>query len=131
MSDLLWQQSAIAAALQDHQLACGVVLHPVTHNWQTWFSLYGTDITCIFASKNYELARAVQQMFLAKLRAGELMDSDRAKAFISGLQHYEESELIDPLPQHSIEGVLKALAGQISCPAPDHDADQSEVDEGF
>ena len=78
----------------------------------------GTDITCIFASKDYDLAQAVQQMFLAKLHAGELVDSDRAKAFIAGLQHYEDSELIDPLPQKSLEGLAQQILRQSSATTP-------------
>ena len=112
MSDWLWQQSAIAAALQDHQLACGIVLHPVTHNWQAWFSLYGTDITCMFASKNYDQAQAVQCMFLAELRSGGLVDRDRAKAVMAEFQHIDGSELIDPLPQHTLETLAQQILQQ-------------------
>jgi hypothetical protein len=118
MSDLLWQQSTIAAALQDHQLACGVVLHPVTHNWQTWFSLYGTDITCIFASKDYDRAQAVQQVFLAELRLGGLVDRDRARTFIAELQHCDGSELIDPLPQRSLETLARQILRQSLADTP-------------
>lgn len=109
MGDVLWQQTAIAASLADHQIACGVVRHPVTGNWQTWFSLYGTDITCIFATKDYGLAHAVRQMFVVELRSGCLMERDRAKRFMADLQTLEGSELIDPLPQKN----LAALAQQI------------------
>ena len=111
MSDALWQISAIASSLEDHQIACGVIRHPVTHNWQTWFSLYGTDITCIFSTKRYGLAHSVRQMFVVELRSGCLSDSDRAKAFMSDIQAIEGSELIDPLPQTALE----QLGYQIRC----------------
>lgn len=113
MSDALWQYSAIASSLEDHQIACGVVRHPITQNWQTWFSLYGTDITCIFATKSYGLAHSVRQMFIAELRAGCLTDSDRAKSFMGGLQAIEGSELIDPLPQRDLESLAKQIRQQI------------------
>ncbi|MEM1309650.1 MAG: hypothetical protein AAGF98_09245 [Cyanobacteria bacterium P01_H01_bin.153] len=114
MSDALWQQSAIASALADHQIACGVVRHPVTHNWQTWFSLFGTDITCIFASKDYDLAHSVRQMFVVELRSGCLINSDRAKAFVAGLQTLEGSELIDPLPQKNLETLGDQIRQQLA-----------------
>lgn len=114
MSDVLWQQSAIAASLEDHQIACGVIRHPVTHNWQTWFSLYGTDITCIFASKNYDLAHAVRQMFVAELRSGCLVDSAQAKRFMADLQTLEGSELIDPLPQRNLEALGQQICHQLA-----------------
>lgn len=117
MSDALWQYSAIASSLEDHQIACGVVRHPVTRNWQTWFSLYGTDITCIFATKNYGLAHSVRQMFVAELRSGCLSDSDRAKAFMSDIQAMEGGELIDPLPQRELETLAKHIRKQITCEA--------------
>ncbi len=114
MSDALWQFSAIASPLKDHQIACGVVRHPVTRNWQTWFSLYGTDITCIFSSKSYGLAHAVRQMFVVELRAGCLTASDSAQAFMTDIQKLEGSELIDPLPQQSLEGIGKQIRKQLS-----------------
>ncbi|MGF1458476.1 MAG: hypothetical protein ACFBSG_05555 [Leptolyngbyaceae cyanobacterium] len=113
MSDALWQHSAIASALEDHQIACGVVRHPITHNWQTWFSLYGTDITCIFASKDYDLAHSVRQMFVVELRSGCLVDGDRAKTFIAELQTLTGSELIDPLPQRDLETLAKQIRRQL------------------
>lgn len=118
MSDLLWQQSAIASSLADHQIACGVVRHPVTHNWQTWFSLYGTDITCIFASKDYRLAQAVRQSFVAELRSQCLTDRDRATTFMADLQNLPGSELIDPLPQRDLETLAQHIRQQLS-PASD------------
>jgi hypothetical protein len=114
MSDALWQFSAIASSLEDHQIACGVVRHPVTRNWQTWFSLYGTDITCIFATKSYGLAHSVRQMFVAELRAGCLNDSDRARAFMTDIQAIEGSELIDPLPQPALEGLSQQIRQQLA-----------------
>ncbi|MGD1862064.1 MAG: hypothetical protein ACFB0E_19115 [Leptolyngbyaceae cyanobacterium] len=114
MSDALWQQSAIASNLADHQIACGVVRHPVTQNWQTWFSLFGTDITCIFASKSYDLAHSVRQMFVVELRSGCLMNSDRAKAFIADLQNLTGSELIDPLPQKNLETLGQQIHQQLT-----------------
>lgn len=114
MSDALWQFSAIASPLEDHQIACGVVRHPVTCNWQTWFSLYGTDITCIFASKSYGLAHAVRQMFVVELRAGYLAESDRAQNFMTSLQKIEGSELIDPLPQRDLESIGRQIRRQLS-----------------
>jgi len=114
MSDALWQYSAIASSLEDHQIACGVVRHPVTRNWQTWFSLYGTDITCIFATKSYSLAHSVRQMFVAELRAGYLTDSDRAKAFMSDIQSMEGGELVDPLPQRELETLAKQIRQQVN-----------------
>lgn len=114
MSDALWQQSAIASALADHQIACGVVRHPITQNWQTWFSLFGTDITCIFASKDYGLAHSVRQMFVVELRSGCLVDSDRAKTFIADLQQLEGSELIDPLPQKDLETLGHQIRRQLA-----------------
>ncbi len=113
MSDVLWQQSALASSLEDHQIACGVMRHPVTRNWQTWFSLYGTDITCIFASKDYGLAHAVRQMFMVELRSGCLMDSEHAKTFIADLQQLDGSELIDPLPQHNLETLAQQIRQQL------------------
>lgn len=113
MSDRLWQQSAIASSLADHQIACGVVRHPVTHNWQTWFSLYGTDITCIFATKDYSLAHSVRQMFVAELRSGCLVDGDHARTFIADLQQLEGSELIDPLPQKDLETLGQHIRQQL------------------
>ncbi|NEQ46366.1 MAG: hypothetical protein F6K00_23610 [Leptolyngbya sp. SIOISBB] len=113
MSDVLWQQSALASSLEDHQIACGVMRHPVTRNWQTWFSLYGTDITCIFASKDYGLAQAVRQMFVVELRSGCLVDSDRAKTFIADLQQLAGSELIDPLPQRNLETLAQQICQQL------------------
>jgi hypothetical protein len=112
MSDFLWQQSAIASSLEDHQIACGVVRHPITQNWQTWFSLYGTDITCIFASKDYGLAQSVRQMFVVELRSGYLVDSDRAKAFMADLRTLAGSELIDPLPQTDLEALAQQIRWQ-------------------
>jgi hypothetical protein len=112
MSDALWQYSAIAASLEDHQIACGVVRHPITHNWQTWFSLYGTDITCIFATKSYGLAHAVRQMFVAELRAGCLSDCDRARAFMQDIQSMAGGELIDPLPQRDLETLAQHIRQQ-------------------
>lgn len=117
MDDALWQQSAIASALEDHQIACGVVRHPITQNWQTWFSLYGADITCIFASKNYGLAHSVRQMFVVELRSGLLMDSDRARAFMADLQTLEGSELIDPLPQKNLEALARQIRHQLAAQA--------------
>ncbi|MEO1298776.1 MAG: hypothetical protein AAFW75_23945 [Cyanobacteria bacterium J06636_16] len=114
MSDALWQFSAIASPLQNHQIACGVVRHPVTQNWQTWFSLYGTDITCIFSSKSYGLAHAVRQMFVVELRSGCLTESDHAQSFMTDLQKIEGSELIDPLPQASLETIGKQIRKQLS-----------------
>lgn len=114
MSDALWQLSAIASPLQDHQIACGVVRHPVTRNWQTWFSLYGTDITCIFSSESYGLAHTVRQMFVAELRAGCLVQQDHAQEFISGVQAIEGSELIDPLPQQALESLGKQIRKQLT-----------------
>jgi len=114
MSDVLWQVSAIAAALDDHQIASGVVRHPVTRHWQTWFSLYGTDITCIFASKRYGLAHAIRQMFVVQLRAGLLMDRDRAQAFMADIQAIDGSELIDPLPQSSLEDLGRQIRKQLA-----------------
>jgi len=114
MSDALWQRSAMASTLEDHQIACGVVRHPVTANWQTWFSLYGTDITCIFASKDYGLAHAVRQMFVVELRSGCLVDGDRAKAFIADLQTLDGSELIDPLPQKDLESLATQICRQLT-----------------
>ncbi|MEM9009378.1 MAG: hypothetical protein AAGE59_38490 [Cyanobacteria bacterium P01_F01_bin.86] len=114
MSDALWQFSAIASPLKDHQIACGVVRHPVTRNWQTWFSLYGTDITCIFASKSYGLAHAVRQMFVVELRAGCLAESAHAQNFMTGIQEIEGSELVDPLPQHALEDIGQQIRKQLS-----------------
>ena len=114
MSDALWQFSAIASSLEDHQIACGVVRHPITRNWQTWFSLHGTDITCIFATKRYGLAHAVRQMFVAELRAGYLKDSDRAKAFMSDIQAMEGNELIDPIPQRELESLANQIRIQLA-----------------
>jgi hypothetical protein len=113
MSDVLWQYSAIASSLADHQIACGVVRHPITRNWQTWFSLYGTDITCIFATKSYGLAHSVRQMFVAELRAGYLTDGDRAQAFMAGVQSLDGGELIDPLPQRALEQLSKQIHRQL------------------
>lgn len=127
MSDALWQFSAIASPLKDHQIACGVVRHPVTRNWQTWFSLYGTDITCIFASKSYGLAHAVRQMFVVELRAGYLADSDRAQTFMADIQKIEGSELIDPLPQNALEVIGQQIRKQLSVDA--EPSEEYEVDE--
>ncbi len=113
MSDALWQMSAIASSLEDHQIACGVIRHPVTQNWQTWFSLYGTDITCIFSTKQYDLAHSVRQMFVAELRAGLLNESDRARRFMADLQSLEGSELIDPLPQNALETLATQIQQQL------------------
>lgn len=121
MSDALWQYSAIASSLEDHQIACGVVRHPVTRNWQTWFSLYGTDITCIFATKSYGLAHAVRQMFIVELRAGCLTDGDRATAFMADLQGIDGSELIDPLPQRDLERLAQQIRQQLA-----HDQDRPQ-----
>jgi hypothetical protein len=123
MSDLLWPQSAIAAALADHQIACGVICHPVTNNWQTWFSLYGTDITCIFASQDDDRAHRVQQLFLAELRSGGLVNSDRAKTFIADLPHLDGSERIDPLPQRNLETLAQQIRKQITVPPVAADID--------
>lgn len=114
MSDVMWQFSAITSPLADHQIACGVVRHPVTQNWQTWFSLYGTDITCIFSSKSYGLAHAVRQMFVAELRAGGLSEGDRAQEFMAGIQAIAGSELIDPLPQKALECLGQQIRQQFS-----------------
>ncbi|HEY9889050.1 MAG TPA: hypothetical protein V6D02_11660 [Candidatus Obscuribacterales bacterium] len=121
MSDALWQYSAIASSLEDHQIACGVVRHPITRNWQTWFSLYGTDITCIFATKSYGLAHAVRQMFIVELRAGCLTDGDRATAFMADLQGIDGSELIDPLPQRDLERLAQQIRQQLA-----HDQDRPQ-----
>ncbi|MEO1095622.1 MAG: hypothetical protein AAFX01_12050 [Cyanobacteria bacterium J06638_28] len=121
MSDALWQFSAIASPLTDHQIACGVVRHPVTHHWQTWFSLYGSDITCIFASKSYGLAHSVRQMFVAELRSGVLTERDRAQAFMADLQTLEGSELIDPLPQKSLEDLGIQIRKQLSLDTSDNE----------
>lgn len=114
MSDALWQFSAIASPLADHQIACGVVRHPVTQYWQTWFSLYGSDITCIFASKSYDLAHSVRQMFIAELRSGCLSEHRQAQAFVADLQTLEGSELVDPLPQRSLEALGVEIRKQLS-----------------
>ena len=127
MSDALWQFSAIASPLQEHQIACGVVRHPITRNWQTWFSLYGTDITCIFASKSYGLAHAVRQMFVVELRAGYLTESTRARTFMSDLQKLEGSELVDPLPQQSLEVIGQQIRTQLTVDA--EAAEEYEVEE--
>lgn len=114
MSDALWQYSAIASSLADHQIACGVIRHPITRNWQTWFSLYGTDITCIFATKSYGLAHSVRQMFVVELRAGLMTDSDHAKTFMADVQAMEGSELIDPLPQRDLETLATQIRRQVA-----------------
>jgi hypothetical protein len=118
MSDALWQFSESRSSLADHQIASGVVRHPVTRNWQTWFSLFGTDITCIFSSKNYGLAHSVRQMFVAELRAGYLTDRERATSFMSELQTLEGSELIDPLPQQALEQLAFQIHRQRGEPDP-------------
>ncbi|MBE7386202.1 MAG: hypothetical protein F6J95_033030 [Leptolyngbya sp. SIO1E4] len=118
MSDALWQFSEIASPLADHQVACGVVRHPVTQNWQTWFSLYGTDITCIFSSKSYGLAHAVRQMFITELRAGGLVNRDRARDFMTSIQTITGSELMDPLPQRTLECLGRQIRKQLSLDDP-------------
>lgn len=102
MTEALWQFAQQASRLAEDQIVSGVVRHPVTRNWQTWFSLYGNDITCIFASQRYDLAHSVRQMFVAKLRAGDLSEPDCAREFMRGIQALEGSELIDPLPSRSL-----------------------------
>ncbi|MDB9527820.1 hypothetical protein PN498_17630 [Oscillatoria sp. CS-180] len=119
MSDALWQYSAIASFLADHQIACGVIRHPVTRNWQTWFSLYGTDITCIFSTKSYSLAHSVRQMFVVELRAGLMTDSDQAQSFMADIQAIDGSELIDPLPQRALESLAKQIRRQLVNEASD------------
>ncbi|WP_204138555.1 hypothetical protein [Halomicronema sp. CCY15110] len=94
------------------------MLHPVTPNWQAWFSLYGTDITGIFVSKDDDRAQAAQQVFLAELRSGGWVDRDPAKAFMAELQHCDDSELIDPLPQRSLETLAQQILRQTLADTP-------------
>lgn len=66
-----WKYALHYTRIGKSQIACGVIQHPVTKNWQVWQSLYGIDIACLFASRDYGLADSVMQQFADGCTSGK------------------------------------------------------------
>lgn len=52
-------------------------------------------------------------MFVVELRSGCLSERDRAQAFMADRQTLEGSELVDPLPQKSLEELGVQICKQL------------------
>jgi superfamily I DNA/RNA helicase len=81
--------------LSNSAIACGIIQHPISQRWQTWVSLYGTDITCLTAHKSREDADNVARQIVKAWESG-LEDQDQVTAFLGSLP---SDGLVDPLPQ--------------------------------
>lgn len=66
-----------------YHIAAGVVQHPATSKWQTWISLYGTDVTLISAHRDQRVAEDVIADLKTAAQMGAVDTSaDVAKRFV-------------------------------------------------
>lgn len=98
----VWDMSEQASVLRDGEIATGIAQHPVTKRWQTWISLYGTDITCFTAHNERSDADKVARDIVEKWRSGNLRIQTEVTAFLNSLP---SDDLVDPKP---CEGVGQA-----------------------
>ena len=54
-----WDRARAQGRMAKYHIAAGVVQHPATGMWQTWISLYGTDVTLISAHRDQRVAEDV------------------------------------------------------------------------
>ncbi|SRR5579883_316321 len=92
------KQDTAAVLLSNDQIACGIVLHPVTKKWQTWVSLHGIDITCLTAHNKREDADKVARQIVAAWEKG-LDNQSQVKAFFQSLP---SDDVVDPLPHEVV-----------------------------
>lgn len=95
------------------QIACGVIRHPVTQNYQLWISLYGHDVTCIFSHKDKEICELIRMQFQEKWQNAEMMTTHDVVNFGREINLTPGSEPVDPLPEQcllEIRGLINQMA---------------------
>ncbi|MBV8882817.1 MAG: hypothetical protein JO235_02275, partial [Chroococcidiopsidaceae cyanobacterium CP_BM_RX_35] len=104
-----WDYSEQNSLLREEQVATGITRHPVNGIWQVWVSLYGHDVSQIFASQHYPTAKAVLQQFNQEWNSNRLATLEAMTDFCQAIKSREGSEPIDPLPRSSVKAICQLI----------------------
>jgi hypothetical protein len=76
-----WARTGNVSVLRYSPILCGVMQHPVTNYWQTWISLYRTDITLCTAHRSRTDAEAIIAAFNATWARSKLRRTEEVVSY--------------------------------------------------
>lgn len=71
--------------MKNGQFAAGIIQHPQTDMWQSWFSFFVGDLTCMTAHTERSDAERVVRIFVQGWKNGQLKDLQSTSELISSL----------------------------------------------
>lgn len=114
MSENQWKQAKDDAVIPEYAILAGVKESARSGNYQVWISLYGSDISVVFASKDIAGANEVSALMQARYKSGLLAEVSQMTEFIDMLDARGDATKRVPFTPKELAEIGQFISEEVS-----------------